>query len=81
MERIIDAKDGVSSRVDSTRGVADNVNAFSMSFYDTDGGTVSNYSDTLTVDISLSSIRTGIGRTYQETINTQAKLRNKSVDE
>ena len=79
LERIIDAKDGVSSRIDTTRIVADSVNSFSLSFYDTDGGTVSVYSDTLSVDISLSSTRTGIGRTFQEATNTKVKLRNKST--
>lgn len=80
LERVIDAKDGVSSRIDSTRGIADSVNSFALSFYDTDGGTVANYSDTLTVDVSLSSRRTGIGRTFQEAANTQVKLRNKPAD-
>ena len=80
LERIIDGKDGVSSRIDSTRIVADDVNSFSLSFFDADGGSVSGYAETATIDISLSSTRTGIGRTFQEGVNTRVKLRNKAIE-
>jgi len=80
LERIIDGKDGVSSRIDSTRIVADDVNSFSLSFFKSDGSAVSSYSETATIDISLSSTRTGIGRTFQEAVNTKVKLRNKAIE-
>lgn len=77
LERIVDGKDGVSSRSDRTRLLADNVDSFALSFLDAGGNPVSVYSDSAVIDISLSSVITGVGRTLQDEANTRAKLRNK----
>lgn len=77
IERIIDANEP-SSRTDRTKLLADNVNSFALSFFDSDGADVSSsVSDSATIDITLTSRKTGIGRTFQEALNTQVKLRNK----
>ena len=77
LERIIEA-DGASSRVSSTRILADNVNALSFKFLDNLGlELTSNYNQAESVEITLSCSQKGIGRTFQEILNTKAKLRNK----
>lgn len=80
--RIVDGKDGVSSRVDGNRVLAENVSSLVLVFLDSDGMEILNpldYSDTAIVDIGLTSLKKGVQRTYQETINTQTKLRNKKI--
>jgi len=77
LERIIDA-DEASARTDRTKLLADNVNSFSLLFFDSDGAdTSANVSESATIGISLTSRKDGLGRTFQETFNTQIKLRNK----
>jgi len=76
-ERIIDADDA-SARTDRTKPLADNVNAFALSFFNSDGADASaTVSESATISISLSSRKDGLGRTFQESFNTQVKLRNK----
>ncbi len=77
--RIVDGKDGVSSRVDGSRVLAENISSFELGFLDSYGVAVSDYSETAIVDIGLTSLRKGVQRTYQETVNTQTKLRNKAI--
>lgn len=80
--RIVDGKDGVSSRVDGNRVLAENVSSLVLVFLDSNGVVVTDYSDTAItaiVDIGLTSLKKGVQRTYQETINTQTKLRNKAI--
>ncbi|MFC2167184.1 PilW family protein [Acidobacteriota bacterium] len=77
--RIVEGKDGVSSRLDGNKLLTGNINSLVMSFLDTDGGTVSDYAESAIIDIALTVLRKGIQRTYQETMNTQTKLRNKVV--
>ncbi|MFC2168116.1 type II secretion system protein J [Acidobacteriota bacterium] len=77
--RIVEGKDGISSRVDGNKLLTRNIDSLVMSFLDTDGGTVSNYAESAIIDIALTTLKKGIQRTYQETINTQTKLRNKAV--
>lgn len=80
--RIVDGKDGISSRVDGNRVLAENVSSLVLVFLDSDGMEILNpldYSDTAIVDIGLTSLKKGVQRTYQETINTQTKLRNKKI--
>lgn len=77
LERIVDADDA-SARTDRTKLLAYNVNSFSLLFFDSDGAdTSANVSESATVGISLTSRKDGLGRTFQETFNTQIKLRNK----
>lgn len=77
--RIVDGKDGVSSRVDGNRVLAENVSSLVLVFLDSNGVVVTDYSDTAIVDIGLTSLKKGVQRTYQETINTKTKLRNKNI--
>lgn len=77
--RIVDGKDGVSSRVDGNRVLAENISLLVLVFLDSNGVVVTDYSDTAIVDIGLTSLKKGVQRTYQETINTQTKLRNKNI--
>lgn len=77
--RIVDGKDGVSSRVDGNRVLAENISSLELGFLDSYGVAVSDYSETAIVDIGLTSLKKGVQRTYQETVNTQTKLRNKDI--
>lgn len=79
--RIVDGKDGVSSRVDGNRVLAENISSLVLVFLDSNGVVLdySNTAITAIVDIGLTSLKKGVQRTYQETINTQTKLRNKNI--
>ncbi len=77
LERIIDADDA-SARIDRTKLMADSVTSLTLSFFDSDGADVSaNVSESSTIRISLASKKEGLGRIYQETFDTQVKLRNR----
>ena len=76
LERIVDAEIG-SSRLDETKSVANNITALTFS---SGGITLDGIGDLSTVDnigLSLTAGRTSLGRTYQETLNSVIKLRNK----
>ena len=77
--RIVEGKDGVSSRLDGNKLLTRNMDSLVMSFLDTDGGTVTDFAESAIVDIALTILKKGIQRTYQETMNTRTKLRNKEV--
>ena len=78
LERIIDAKDGVSSRADTSRVIATEVNSFQLSSGGVDLSAVSDFSQVSSVYITMITAQNLLGRTYQETLNTELKLRNKS---
>jgi prepilin-type N-terminal cleavage/methylation domain-containing protein len=78
LERIIDAKDGVSSRADTSRVIATDVNSFQISSEGVDLSAVSDFSQVSSVYITMITAQNLLGRTYQETLNTGLKLRNKS---
>lgn len=78
LERIIDANDGISSRADSTRVIVTRVNSFELSSEGVDLSAVSDFSQVSCVDVSLITTQNLLGRTYQETLRTGVKLRNKS---
>jgi hypothetical protein len=78
LERIIDSKDGVSSRADTTRVIATEVNSFQISSGGVDLSAVSDFSQISSVYITMITTQNLLGRTYQETLNTELKLRNKS---
>jgi len=78
LERIIDAKDGVSSRADTLRVIATEVNSFQLSSGGVDLSAVSDFSQVSSVYITMITAQNILGRTYQETLNTRLKLRNKS---
>ncbi len=79
LQRIVDGKEGVSSRLDGTRPLTGNMESIVLAFLDTDGGVVSNYADSVIIDIALTVLKKGIQRTYQETMSSRTKLRNKTV--
>ena len=53
--RIVEGKDGVSSRVDGNKLLTRNMDSLVMSFLDTDGGTVTNFAESAIVDIALTN--------------------------
>ncbi len=77
LQKIVEGKDGVSFRLDSTRLLTRNIESLVLSFLDTDGVIVGNYADSVIVDIALTTLKKGVHRTYEETRNTRTKLRNK----
>ena len=77
LQRIVDGKDGVSSRLDNNRILAGNIDSLALSYLGADGTAVTDYVESIIVDICLTVLRKGIQRTYQETLNTRMKLRNK----
>ena len=78
LERIIDANDGVSNRSDSTRTIATRVNSFQLSSGGIELSGVADFSQVACVDIALITTQSQMGRTFQETLSTGVKLRNKS---
>jgi hypothetical protein len=78
MERIIDANDGVSNRADSSRTIATRVSSFQLSSGGVDLSAVSSFDQVSSVDITLVTTQSQLGRTFQETLKTGVKLRNKS---
>jgi len=78
LERIIDANDGISNREDSSRVIATRVNSFQLSSGGVEFSGVSDFSKLANVDIALVTTQSLLGRTFQETLKTGVKLRNKS---
>jgi len=78
LERIIDANDGVSNREDSSRTIATRVSSFQLSSGGVDLSAVSNFDQVSSVNITLVTTQSQLGRTFQETLKTGVKLRNKS---
>ena len=79
LQRIVDGKDGVSSRLDGNKLLTGNIDSLVLSFQDADGETVGDYAESAIVDIALTILKKGVQRTYQETMNTRTKLRNKEM--
>ena len=78
LERIIDANDGISSREDSTRVVATRVNSFELRSEGVELSAVSDFTEVSSLDVILITTQNLLGRTFQETLRTGVKLRNKS---
>ncbi len=78
LQRIIDAKDGVSSRADSARVITTRINSFQLSSEGVDLSSVSDFSQVSKVEVTLITAKNLLGRTFQETLRTGVKLRNKS---
>jgi len=78
MERVIKGKNGISSRVDSTRTLSQNLDSVTLAYADADGVDVSSYLDTAIVNLAFTLKNSGVGRTYQESFKTSTKLRNKT---
>jgi prepilin-type N-terminal cleavage/methylation domain-containing protein len=78
LQRIYDAKEGVSARVDGSRNLADDITGLSITYYDASDATLSsNFATAASVRVSLSTARKGFRRTFQESLNSKFKLRNK----
>ncbi len=77
LERIMDAKDGVSARSDSSRWMSTKVSSFLLSSEGANLSAVADFSQVAIVDISLTTRQILMGRTYQETLQTGVMLRNK----
>ena len=78
LERVIDANDGVSNRVDSSRTIATRVNSFQLGSEGIELSGVADFSQVSCVDITLVTTQNQMGRTFQETLSTGVKLRNKA---
>ena len=78
LERIIDAKDGVSSREDSTRVITTRANSFQLRSEGVDLSAVSDFNQVSRIEVTLITTKNLLGRTFQETLRTGVKLRNKS---
>ncbi len=78
LERIIDAKDGVSFRANSARVITTRVNYFQLSSEGVDLSSVSDFSQVSRIEVTLITTKNLLGRTFQETLRTGVKLRNKS---
>jgi prepilin-type N-terminal cleavage/methylation domain-containing protein len=77
LERIVDAKDGVSTRSDSSKFLSTQVSSFLLSSGGVNLASVSDFSQVASVDISLITQQNLMGRSYQETLQTGVMLRNK----
>ena len=78
LERIIDANDGVSNREDSSRTIATRVSSFQLRSGGVELSAVSSFSQVSSVEVTLITTKNLLGRTFQETLRTGVKLRNKS---
>lgn len=77
LERIVDAKDGVSARSDASRYLSTQVSSFLLSSEGVNLSSVADFSQVASIDISLTTQQTLLGRTYQESLQTGVMLRNK----
>ncbi len=77
LERILDAKDGVSARSDGSRLLSSQVSSFLLSSEGVNLSSVADFSQVASVDISLIAQQTLFGRSYQETLQTGVMLRNR----
>ncbi len=77
LERIVDAKDGVSMRSDSSRFLSTQVSSFLLSSGGVNLSSISDFSQVASVDISMITQQNLLGRSYQETLQTGVMMRNK----
>lgn len=79
LERIVEPKEGVSSRAESNRVLATRVNSFVLSSEGVELSSVSDLSEVSSIDIALVLRRTHFSRNFEETLNTLVRLRNKEI--
>ena len=77
LERTVDAKNGVSSRIDETRTVADNISSLGFSYNGTALSGIGNLSAVSYLEIALTTGTTVTGVDLTDTISTTAKFRNR----
>jgi Tfp pilus assembly protein PilW len=76
--RILDAKDGVSARLDRTKILADGVASLALTYYDSAGAVLtSGFPSASSVKPILTARRQGAQRSFTESLDTKAKMRNK----
>jgi prepilin-type N-terminal cleavage/methylation domain-containing protein len=79
LERIVDAKDGVSSRADSSKVIAERVDSFMLRSEGVELSSVMDLSQVFIINVTLLTKQTIFGKTHQETFRTEVKLRNKQA--
>jgi hypothetical protein len=79
LRRIVDAEDGVSARVDTSRVVSDNIDSLIFGYLDAAETEVGSYDEAEVITVSFNSTRQGLGRTYQQGVTTSIKLRNRPI--
>ena len=77
LERIVDAKDGVSGRIDEIRTVADNIDSLEFSYNGTELYSVGNFNAVTHLDIVLTTSTTVTGVELTDTLSTTTKFRNR----
>ncbi len=77
LERILDAKDGVSMRSDGSRFLSTQVSSFLLSSEGVNLSSVADFSQVASIDVSLITQQTLLGRSYQKTLQTGVVLRNR----
>jgi hypothetical protein len=79
LQRIYDAKDGVSGKPDGRRYLADNVNGLTFTYYDGNGAVLaSGFTAAAAVQAQISVRQRGVGsRYFDQSLDSKFKLRNK----
>lgn len=77
LERIVDAKDGVSSRSDTARDIVIQMSSFQLSSGGVSLSSIADFNEISSVDVTLVVRQNRLGRPYQETLGISAMLRNK----
>lgn len=77
LERIVDARDGISARADSSRVIAERVDSFLLRSEGVELSSVADFSQIAIIDVTLLTQQTIFGKTHEESLRTEVKLRNK----
>jgi hypothetical protein len=79
LQRVYDAKDGVSGKPDGSRFLADNVNGLTFTYYDDDGAVLaSGFDAAASVRAKIDVRQRGVGsRYFNQSLDSEFKLRNK----
>ncbi len=80
LERTIDAKDGVSSRADETRTVAENISSLTFSYNGTGLSSVADLSTVTDIETALTTFTTVPPVSLSDRLNTTVMLRNKEKE-
>lgn len=77
--RIVDAEDGVSSRVDGARVINDNIQSLMFDYRGADGMDCGP-AETEIVNLAFLNVRDGVGKSYQEHPSLRIRLRNRPLE-
>ena len=76
--RILDAKEGVSARLDKTRVLGEGMTGIGFAYYDSAGVQMtSGFQTAASVLPTLAARRQGVQRVFNQSLDTQIKMRNK----